>query len=109
MFKPFVTRQTSIRQSNSVRTDLSISSSTLATAVVLSRVLTCADVTKKCLETNFHLSSTLLRKLCVHYANSFDTVESVYFFYSNPVYHFRKMITPQMVKTPHYTDLCHQR
>jgi hypothetical protein len=44
-----------------------------------------ADVTKECLETNFHLSSSLLRELCVHYANSFDNVESVYFFYSNPV------------------------
>jgi hypothetical protein len=44
-----------------------------------------ADVTKECLETNFHLSSTPLRKLCVHYANGFDNVESVYFFYSNPV------------------------
>jgi hypothetical protein len=39
--------------------------------------LTCADVTKECLETYFHLSSTLLRKLCVHYANGFDNVESV--------------------------------
>jgi hypothetical protein len=45
-----------------------------------------ADVTKECLQTNFHLSSTLLRKLCVHCANGFDNVESVYFFYSNPVY-----------------------
>jgi hypothetical protein len=45
-----------------------------------------ADVTKECLETNFHLSSTLLRKLCVHYANGFDNIESVYFFYSNPVF-----------------------
>jgi ribosome-associated toxin RatA of RatAB toxin-antitoxin module len=44
-----------------------------------------ADVTKECLETNFHLSSKLLRKLCVHYANGFYNVESVYFFYSNPV------------------------
>jgi hypothetical protein len=44
-----------------------------------------ADVTKECLETNFHHSSTLLRKLCVHYANGVDNVESVYFFYSNPV------------------------
>jgi hypothetical protein len=44
-----------------------------------------ADVTKECLETNFHLSSTLLRKMCVHYGNGFDNVESVYFFYSNPV------------------------
>jgi hypothetical protein len=24
---------------------------------------------------------------CVHYANGFDNVESVYFFYSNPVFH----------------------
>jgi hypothetical protein len=45
-----------------------------------------ADITKECLETNFHLSSILLRKLCVHYPNSFDNIESVYFFYSNPVY-----------------------
>jgi hypothetical protein len=44
-----------------------------------------ADVMKECLETNFHLSSTLLRKLCVHYSNGFDKVESVCFFYSNPV------------------------
>jgi hypothetical protein len=44
-----------------------------------------ADVTKECLETKFHLSSTLLNKLCVHYANGFDNAESVYFFYSNPV------------------------
>jgi hypothetical protein len=28
---------------------------------------------KECLEKNFHLSSTLLRKLCVYYANGFDT------------------------------------
>jgi hypothetical protein len=48
-----------------------------------------SDVTKECLETNFHLSSTLLRKLCVHYANSFYNVESVYFFYSNPVHRKR--------------------
>jgi hypothetical protein len=45
-----------------------------------------ADVTKECLETNFHLSSTLLSKLCVHFANGFNNVESLYFFYSNPVY-----------------------
>jgi hypothetical protein len=45
-----------------------------------------ADVTKECLETNFYLSSTLLCELCVHYANGFDKVESVYSFYSNPVY-----------------------
>jgi hypothetical protein len=44
-----------------------------------------ADVTKEFLETHFHLSCTLLRKLCVHYANGFDSVDSVYFFYSNPV------------------------
>jgi len=31
------------------------------------------NVTKECLEKKFHLSSTLLRKLCVHYANGFDT------------------------------------
>jgi hypothetical protein len=33
-----------------------------------------------------NLFFTLLRKLCVHYANGFDTtnVESVYLFYSNP-------------------------
>jgi hypothetical protein len=43
------------------------------------------DVMKECLESNFHLSSALLRKLCVHYANGFDNIESVYFFYSNPV------------------------
>jgi hypothetical protein len=42
---------------------------------------------KECLETNFHLSSKLLRKLCVHYATGFDNVESVYFFYSNTVDH----------------------
>jgi hypothetical protein len=71
MCEPFVTRQISIRQSNSVQTDLSISSSTLETALVMSRALTCTDVTKECLETNFHLSSTLIRKLCVHYANGF--------------------------------------
>ena len=35
MGEPFVTRQISIRQSNSVQTDLSISLSTLATAVVM--------------------------------------------------------------------------
>jgi hypothetical protein len=40
MCEPFDTRQTSIRQSNSVQTDLSISLSTLATAVVMSRALT---------------------------------------------------------------------
>jgi len=32
-----------------------------------------ADVMKEYLEKNFHLSSMLLRKLCVQYANSFDT------------------------------------
>jgi hypothetical protein len=41
------------------------------------------------LKTNVHISSTLLRKLCVHYANGFDNVDSVYFFYSNPVYSVR--------------------
>ena len=35
MCEPFVTRQISIRYSNSVQTDLIISSSTLATAVVM--------------------------------------------------------------------------
>jgi hypothetical protein len=44
------------------------------------------DVTKEYLETIFYLSSTLLCKLCFHYANGFDNGESVYFFYSNPVY-----------------------
>jgi hypothetical protein len=34
-----------------------------------------ADVSKECLETNFHLSSMLLRKLCVHYANGFDKLK----------------------------------
>ena len=70
MCEPFVTRQISIRQSNSVQTDLSISSSTLATAVVMrcfsSFKLTGSGGTKT-------LSATLLRKLCVHYANGFDT------------------------------------
>jgi len=28
---------------------------------------------KEHLEKSFHLSSALLRKLCVHYANDFDT------------------------------------
>jgi len=32
-----------------------------------------AEFTKECLEKNVHLSSSLLRKLCVHYANGFDT------------------------------------
>jgi hypothetical protein len=40
MFEPFVTQQISIRHSTSVQTALSISSSTLATAVVMSRALT---------------------------------------------------------------------
>jgi hypothetical protein len=31
------------------------------------------NVTKECLEKNLYLSCTLLRKLCVHYANGFDT------------------------------------
>jgi hypothetical protein len=44
-----------------------------------------ADVTKQCLKTNFHLSSTLLHTLRVRYTNGFDNVESVYIFYSNPV------------------------
>ena len=70
MCEPFVTRQISIRQSNSVQTDLSISSSTLATAAVMMRCfssfkLTGSGGTKT-------LSCTLLRKLCVHYANGFD-------------------------------------
>jgi hypothetical protein len=43
-----------------------------------------ADVMKECLKTKFHLSSTLVSKLCVHCANGFDNVESVYFLYSNP-------------------------
>jgi hypothetical protein len=51
------------------------------------------DVTKEYLETNFHLFSTLLRKLCVHYANGFDNVESVYFLYSNTVYYEKIIIT----------------
>jgi hypothetical protein len=87
MCEPYFTRQISIRQSNSVQTDPGISSSSLETAVVMSRALTCADVTKECLETNFHLSSTLLLKLCVHYSNGFDNIESVYFLYSNSVQH----------------------
>jgi hypothetical protein len=37
------------------------------------------------MKTNFHLFCTLLGKLCVHYANGFGNVDSVYFFYSNPV------------------------
>ena len=81
MCEPFVTRQISIRQSNSVQTDLSISSSTLATAVVLrcfsSFKLTGSGGTKT-------LSSTLLRKLQM--VLILHNVESVYFFYSNPVY-----------------------
>jgi hypothetical protein len=32
----------------------------------------------ECLETNFHPSSTLLRKLLVHHTNSYDNVESVF-------------------------------
>jgi hypothetical protein len=51
----------------------------------LQQLLWYAELTKECLETNFHLSSTLLRKFCVNYANGFDNVESVYLFYSNPV------------------------
>jgi hypothetical protein len=43
------------------------------------------DVTKECLETNFHISSMLQCKLCVYYANGFDNVETVYLFYSNPI------------------------
>jgi hypothetical protein len=34
---------------------------------------------------SFHLSSTLLCKLCAYYANGFDKVESVHLFYSNPI------------------------
>ena len=47
----------------------------------------CADVTKECLEKNFHLSSALLPN-CVTTALTvliLHNVESVYFFYSNPV------------------------
>ena len=70
MCEPFVTRQISTRQYNCVQTDLSISSSTLATAVVIrcfsSFKLTGSGGTK-------NLFSTLLRKLCVHYAKDFDT------------------------------------
>jgi hypothetical protein len=51
-----------------------------------------ADIMKECLETNFHLSSTLLCKLCVHYADSFDNVERVSFLYSNPVYIIHRTI-----------------
>jgi hypothetical protein len=43
-----------------------------------------ADIMKECLETNSSFLHTL-RELCVHYANSFDNIESVYFFYNNPV------------------------
>jgi hypothetical protein len=32
-------------------------------------------VTKETLETNVRFSSTLLRKLCAHYANGFDNAE----------------------------------
>ena len=69
MCRLFVTRHISIRESNSVQTDLSIYSSTLATAVVMlcfsSFKLTGSGGAKT-------LSSTLLRKLCVHYVNGFD-------------------------------------
>jgi hypothetical protein len=83
--EPFVTRQISIRQSNSVQTDLSISCQHLQQLLWCQGHWRSADVMKECLETNFYLPSTPLRKLCVHYTNGFDNVESVYFFYSNPV------------------------
>jgi hypothetical protein len=85
--EPFVTRQISIRQSDSVQTDLSICCQQLQKLFWRQGRWRGADVTKECLETNFHLSSTLLRKLWVHCANGFDNVGSVYFFYSNPVFH----------------------
>ena len=85
MCEPFVTRQISIRQSNSVQTDLSISSSTLATAVVMhcfsSFKPTGSGGTKNLSSTYYANSvSTTLTVLILH------NVESVYFFYSNPVY-----------------------
>jgi hypothetical protein len=84
--EPFVTRQISIRLSNYVPTDLSISCQQLQQLLWCQGRWRGADVMKERLETNFHLSSTLLRKLCVHYGNGFDNVGSVYFFYGNPVY-----------------------
>jgi hypothetical protein len=84
--EPFVTWQISILQSNSVQTDLSISCQQLQQLLWCQGCWRGADVMTECLETNFHLSSMLLRKLCVHYANGFDNVESVYFIYSNSVH-----------------------
>jgi hypothetical protein len=81
----FVTRQISIRQSNSVQTDLSLFCKHLQQLLCCQGRWRGADVRKECLEANFHISSTLLRKLCVHYANGFDNAESVYLFCSNPV------------------------
>jgi hypothetical protein len=52
------------------------------------------DLTKENLETNFHLCSMLLSKLRVQYDNGFDNVESVYFFYSNPVLASPKELCP---------------
>jgi hypothetical protein len=75
MFELFVTRQISIRQSNSVQTDLSISSSTLATAVVMSRKNAWKQI----------FIFPLRYENCVNYAYGVDNVESVYLFYSNPV------------------------
>ena len=85
MCEPFVTQKISIRQSNSVQTDLSTSSSTLATAVVMhcfsSFKLTGSGGTKTLSliyptrRNHKELSLGLLRN-----------VESVYFFYSNPVH-----------------------
>ena len=70
MCESFVTRQISIGESNSVQTDLSISSSTLATAVVMRCFSSFKLTGRGGMKT---LSSTLLRKLGVHYANGFDT------------------------------------
>ena len=55
MCEPFVTRQTSIWQSNSVQTDLSISLSKLATAVVMRFI------------SSFKLTEVEERKLCLWY------------------------------------------
>jgi hypothetical protein len=91
MCEPFVTRQLSVWYSNSVQTDLSISLSTLAIAVLM--LQWCqgrwrgADVTKECLEKSFFIFP-----LC-YYANCVSTTLTVLirhnvesWKYSNPVY-----------------------
>jgi hypothetical protein len=104
-FEPFVTRQISIRQSSSVQTDLSISSSTLATAVVMSRALTLYWRHEKNAWKQIFIFPLRYYTNYVHYANGFDNVESVRFVYSSVFQTFFKwgpLLLVRMLYGPPY-------